>query len=611
MKKLWLWVTALCLLLTCLSVGCGGKPGEGGTLTLENGVLHWEATDADAFTGYEVDLGGGGVAVAATSYDLAAHCDYEGEFTVTVRGVTADGKRADIGSLTVNATRLAEPTVGIGGSAESGYYFEWSAVEGASGYSYDAHDGNGLRTAEPVDGGEGYRVPVTLPIRQLIRVYANGTSKDNTLLLTSNTLYQYETNERFDLALLGQYPAVFTSSGAAAEEFRVGSTLPSGYYPNMELTVYLMGKGGTAMTGNGMWGRRISYSENVWLCGNDVEGFPNSAIDLPKADQKFTIKAGLMVDRGGNVILPLYDFLDGEMMVVVDIKYQGRSVLNASGGERNPVPEVEKFDVSKADDYLYVFRSPGSWFNEHRAANALNIPVNLPDGKQTVTVSYYVCQANGDILEGNGMWGRRFSSEYVDNGTWVWLNAVELAANIPAVEIPNPTALQKFTFEAEIRDGILKMYGIDFNVGEMIIIQSVEGAETPSGNGIYVFTGKSIEEVFSVQTTLTGNRISNAELTVTFKLSDLGGGSLTGNGAWGRRLHDATGKDIWMCTTAPSDNFPNAAGTLPKAGETVTMTMKVAEINKKGIFKLSGLDFLAGEMIQITSVKYNGEEILA
>ena len=75
MKKLWLWVTALCLLLTCLSVGCGGKPGEGGTLTLENGVLHWEATDAHAFTGYEVDLGGGGVAVAATSYDLAANCD--------------------------------------------------------------------------------------------------------------------------------------------------------------------------------------------------------------------------------------------------------------------------------------------------------------------------------------------------------------------------------------------------------------------------------------------------------------------------------------------------------------------------------------------------------
>lgn len=609
MKKTLLWAVVICLLLSCLAVGCGGKPAGGGMLTLEAGVLRWEPTDADAFSAYEVDLGGGGQTVEATSYDLAANCDYVGEFTVTVRGVTADGERAEIGSMTVNATRLAEPTVGIEGSAENGYYFVWSAVDGAAGYSYDAHDGNGLRSAEPADGG-GYRVPVTSPIKQLIRVYANGTSKDNELLLTSNTLYQYETNERFDLALLAQYPAVFTSSGAGAEELRVGSTLASGYYPNMELTVYLMNSGGTALTGNGTWGRRISYSENVWLCANDVDGFPNSAIELPAADEKFTIHAGLMVDRGGNVILPLYDFLNGEMMVIADIKYQGRSVLNASGGTPNPVPEVEKFDVSAADDYLYVFRSPGTWFNDNRESCALRIPVSLPDGKQTVTVSFYACKADGDILEGNGLWGRRLTGEAIDVAA-VWLNAVELSANLPAVDIPQPTALQKFTLEAEIKNGILTLYGIDFNAGEMIIVRSVELQETPSGNGVHIFSGESIEEVFAVQTTLTGKRTSNAELTITFKLSDLAGNSLTGNGAWGRRLHDGTGADIWLCATAPSDKYPQAADTLPGAGETVTLKIKVSEINKKGVFKLSGLDFLAGEMMQITSVKYNGEEILS
>ena len=226
-------------------------------------------------------------------------------------------------------------------------------------------------------------------------------------------------------------------------------------------------------------------------------------------------------------------------------------------------------------------------------------------------MSYYVCSANGDMLDGNGMWGRRFSSENVDGGTWVWLNAIDVDASIPAANIPKPTERQQFAFEAEIKNGILTMYAIDFNQGEMVIIESVKGMPVPSGNGIHVFKGQDIEETVSVQTTLNdGVRRSGVTLTITLKVSDTLGRSLSGNGVWGRRLNDADGQNYWLCATAPSANFPEAAATLPQAGKTVTFTLKVGEINKKGIFKLSAIDFCEGEMLEIVSVKYNGEEIL-
>lgn len=608
MRKAMIWPVVVCLLAMLAAVGC--HKSDGGTVSLHNGVLSWQPHNGASYVSYEVDLGGGGETVAGTTYNLTERCRYEGEFTVTVRGIKEDGSRAEIGAMTLQASRLASPVVGLEGSAEKGISFVWAAVDGASGYTYDAHDGNGRRTATA--GADGlYRVPVTSPIKQLIRVYAEGGSTDNSLRLTAQTLYQYETAERFDLALLSQYPAVFTSAGAGAEEFRVGSTLTAGYYPNMELTLYAMSASGTALTGNGKWGRRISYSENVWLCEHDVEGFPNSAMKFPAADKPITLRAGLTVDRGGNVVLPLYDFLNGEMLVIADIKYEGKSVLNKAGGTANALPDIPKFDLSTADDYLYVYRSQGSWFNENREKCALNIPVDLPDGKQQVVVSFYTCRADGDMLEGNGMWGRRLSSENVDGGAWVWLNANAIDSSIPAASVPKPTEKRQFAFEAEIKNGILKLYAIDFGPGEVIVIDSVEGKPLPSGNGVHVFSGENLEEVIKVQTTLNdGTRRSDVTLTVTLKVSDTLGRSLSGNGIWGRRLNDAAGQNYWLCETAPSADFPAAKGTLPPAGKTVTFTMKVAEINKVGIFKLSAIDFRAGEVLEIVSVKYDGKEIL-
>ena len=55
-----------------LFTGCSKKSDED-ALKLEDGILTWSTVESAA--SYEVDLGGGGISVKGTSYNLIQNCD--------------------------------------------------------------------------------------------------------------------------------------------------------------------------------------------------------------------------------------------------------------------------------------------------------------------------------------------------------------------------------------------------------------------------------------------------------------------------------------------------------------------------------------------------------
>ena len=115
-----------------------------GNLKLEKGILLWD--DIPNAAGYEVDLGSGGIPVSDNQYDLAANCGYSGEVSVTVRAIQKNNSRTDIGNMNVAVNKLPQPIISIEGEGED-VCFVWSAVENATGYTYDAHDGKGTVSA--------------------------------------------------------------------------------------------------------------------------------------------------------------------------------------------------------------------------------------------------------------------------------------------------------------------------------------------------------------------------------------------------------------------------------------------------------------------------------
>lgn len=603
MKKTIAMLTAAMLLITVLLTGCGQVNAS---LMLENGVLSWDAVAGAAY--YEVSMGGQVETVSEPSYDLASNCEYASDFTVSVVSIDNGGKRQELGSLELIVAVLDKPVIGVT-TADGGPYFTWKAVEGAVGYWYDLHDGGGLRQASAEEDGN-YRVKVTDTDKQMLRVVAQGTSKENRLLLNSESMYQYESDEQFDTSLLAKHPVAVTSTGKGAEQFRVGTTLKKGLY-ELEVSLYVMNSSGRQLTGNGTWGRRIvSADDNIWFCANELEQWPGSGDTIPAPNVAETRKMNLTVDRGGNVNFTMYDWVTGEMLVVADIKHNGVSVLNASGGLANPLSEVKKFDVTTFDSYLKVFQAPGTFYTDDPEASQVRVPTSLPNGEHTVSVSYYVMTATGDLLEGNGLWGRRLTGSDPEAGDYAWLNEFDVSDNFRAVAIPQPTQKQTSSFNVVVKDGYFTLYAIDFNVGETVVISEAKKLETPSGNGVFIGSG-AISEKFRILTTLTGDtRLSGVKLEITYEVSDLVGKSLTGNGTWGRRIVSADGEH-WLCTTDPSDgNFPEAKGSLPQAGKAVTQTFTIGEISKKGGFSLEMLDFNAGEVVKITSIKYNGQEVL-
>ena len=606
MKRAISMLTVLVMLLGLVMTGCNRTTGSG-SLKLENGILTWDAAKDASY--YEVDLGGGGQVTQETSYNLAAQCEFSGEFTVTVRKVDSEGKRTDIGSMAVIASMLPKPIVGVAGSGED-VAFVWSPAEGASGYSYDAHDGNGLRLATPEEDGT-YRVAITNTDAQMIRVVANGNSVENNLLLSSETIYQYESGRIFDMALTATYPAVFTSAGKGGKEtLLVGTTLEKGIY-DLEVSMYLMDARGMQLSGNGTWGRRIfdNAANNFWFCENELEGWPGIEGNIPYPDEVYTATLNLTVDRSGNAVIPFFDFNLDEMVVVADIKYEGQSVLSADGGLPKPVPEIEKFDLSTLNNYLKVFRSPGGYYNDSPDSFNIEIPTDLSDGQHTVDITYYLCTETGDMIEGNGMWGRRLSVEDVDQQSFTWFNEYDIDENHLGVELPEPTEAVTSRFTVEVKNGHFTLVGLDFMAGEMIIFEKVEEADIPSGNGVYVSTGE-LQEKFEIQTTLASDtRYTNVTLSITYRVSDINGESLHGNGTWGRRIRDSVLTDHWLCEEGLAE-YPDSINSLPEAGELVTQDFFFSEINKKGVITLMMHDFLVGEMVEVTSIQYNGQEVL-
>ena len=602
-----------CVMMMSLA-GCGKEKVGGkqvGSLKLEAGVLTWDA-QKDALS-YEVDMGSGGENVSKTSYLLADRCNYIGDFTVTVRAVDAAGKKTDVGAMEISAQALSKPMVQIGGS-EGEPCFEWEAVEGASGYTYDAYDGKGIQTAEANEEGI-FSVPVSNLQEQRITVTAHGTSEDNQLFVSQKVTRIYSTSEMFDMKLLGSYPAVFTGDAdSEVYPLQVGSTLKKGLY-ELEVSMYLMDPNGYRLAGNGTWGRRIKdqAGTHFWFCENAVRGYEKESVGtIPAPDKPITMKMKLTVDRGGNVVLPFLDFDTGEKVVISDIKYNGKSVLNASHGRPNAVPEVKKFDTTTLDKYLVTYQAPGGFNNQKLEPYLIEIPAKLADGKHHVKVSYYICTGSGDIVDGNGGWARRLSSEiHVNHGPYVWLNEYEVAGRYPGVDIPLPTVKQTSTFTVEVKNGKFNLVAIDFGVGEMVIIDKVQTLTRDiSGNGIFVSEGEP-EEKFEVETTLKGKpRYGEITLSISYRVSDVFGDSLTGNGKWGRRIVTEKNEHYWLCKTAVSDAYKESENTLPKSDQVLVKDFFVYEVNKFGMITLDLFDFQPGEMIEILSIKYEGEEVL-
>lgn len=465
MKRKILCLCVLTVFAVLLMCGCGEVDGN---LTLENGILTWDAVENAA--GYEVDLGSGGVNVSQTSYDLAANCSFSGEVSVTVRAVRQDNSRTDIGTLGVSVNTLAQPIVGVEGEGDD-LCFVWSAVENATGYTYDAHDGGGKRQAAADEDGK-YRVKITDYNEQMIRVVATGGSKDSVLYASNECLYRYSTSRIFDLSLIAEHPAVYYASGVigSGEVLKVGTTLPKGTY-TMTVSMYASTVSGDRLKGNGTWGRRVvdigKPKVHVWMCQNAPnEYYPEAAESIPYPDEVITVDMLVQVDMNSNAHILFHDFDQREMVVIKDLVYEGKSVLNEQRGVANPEMVIDPFDVTKVGNFLAYYQGVGDWVrNDNWKPFTIRIPTKLSDGMHYVKVNYYVCGPEGQMLTGNGMWGRRVGTADAKAKDLCWIieNDVE---QYKATDIPFPTKRSSFVFDVEVKNGYFELRCMDFNKDE-------------------------------------------------------------------------------------------------------------------------------------------------
>lgn len=587
------------------AVGCG-KQDSVATLKVEDGIITWDAVK-DARS-YEVDIGNGGKTTYETSYDLTEILETAGEFTIEVRCVTVSGESEVVGKAEVKTELLEEPAVHTQ-TINKKAYFVWEKVEHADEYSYDAHDGKGYQVATADEDGL-YKVQVTDTTEQLITVVAEGTSKEDILYLPAKTMYTYKDGNMFDMALLSKYPVVYTAGGEIEESLKVGSTLKKGIY-DMKISLYVMDGNGNKVTGNGNWGRRLVSSDGVlhWFCDKELTNYKESANTIPNPNEPYTADVRFLVDRGGNIVVPFCDFLKGEKAVIASITYKGKNVISADGGKERPVEEVAKLDVDSVKNYVAKWVSPGGWYAENPHEDyEIKIPTKMEDGITSVQITYQTCQADGSMLEGSGMWGRRIAGADPASGPWEWLNEYDSGPDFKAVELPKPTEKRTVKMSVKVEKGYFKLTGMDFNAGEILFITDVVEAKTPTGNGIFVSAGE-VTQQFKVKTTLTGKpRHTNVVLDVTYKVYDSFGDSLKGNGIWGRRFN-GLGELNWICEDAV-DGYPEAKGTLKSKSKTTTKRMQFSEVNKYGVITLNMYDFSAGEILEITSIKYNGKEVL-
>jgi len=359
------------------SVGCSSEE----KLTLKDGVLSWEAVKKA--TCYEVKLNEVSLNCDEPQVNLAEVCEYEGDYTVTVSYVQKSGKKKKIGTTEFEAQYVKEPEIIITEN-DGKKSFTWNVEENVTNYVYDLHDGYGNRVAQP-DSGK-CMVEIDDNKQTMITVTAKGSSKDGIVYLDTEVRYQFDGSEIFSLTDLVNYLFYYTCTGQA-EEFVVGTTLEQGSH-EVELCYYIMDSKGMTVKGNGVWGRRFldRAGQHTWICANDLPGWPESGDTIPIATQLVKSKARLTFNKYGETTIPVYDFQEGEMMVVADVLKDGKSVIAHQLAVHDPKDDIV-FDVSKLEDYLAVFKSTGAWYDDKPEDSIFEIPVNLKDA----ILLYYAC----------------------------------------------------------------------------------------------------------------------------------------------------------------------------------------------------------------------------
>ena len=448
---------------------------------------------------------------------------------------------------------------------------------------------------------------ITDDFEQLIRVVANGGSNGNQLYLSNEDYFQYSTDEVFDMTKLAQYPCVYTASGASQDTFVFGTTLTQGAW-DLEITMYVMDSKGRTLQGNGQWGRRTSFHNTSlsWFCETaPSESWPKAANTIPSSQKAETRTIKVDIDRHGNAYINFMHFNKNEMVVITDVRYLGKSRLNASGGLPNDVPEVKKLDMS-------VLKTAKGYYKgtDDDTKNKVVFSTDLPDGTHIVDISYYLCKADGGPVYDNGKWGRRITdSNRVETGPYFWLNEWDIGTSFPAVELPLPTEKANMRIAVDVKDGKFSLSFIHFLKDEMFIVNSITPVVIPEKNGLFVSKGITGEE-FNITTSYTGvPRYNNITVDVTLRVYDLDGNSLTGVGRWGRRIVTDNSVNIWL-TSQQVEDYKESYNTLPNKDQLITFSIYVAEVTKDGVITLKMPGFQIGECVEVVNIYHKGKLIM-
>lgn len=597
----------------CMFCGCEKQAG----LTLESGTMTWEAVEGA--TQYQVQTDDSVDSCTQPAWDLSERLKYEGTHQISVTAVTKDGKEQPVGTMEVVAEKLSKPALAVVDNDDKTKSFVWTADEKVESYEYDLNDGTGKKKIE-ADEDNRCQVAFAGTERTMITVEAAGSSNANTVYMDSEVTYEFEGTKTFNFANLANYPFYFTSRGTGGlESFSFGTTLKKGAY-TLDVTMYVMDSNGNTVSGNGLWGRRITdRMKDTWFCNTDVDGWPGSGGTIPESTTAITKSLEVNVNKYGEAVISMGDFKANEMVVIADVRYNNQSVMAAAAvshkGEKKDV-----YDVSDMSGFLTVFRSPGDWMTEdNRSEYEMNVPVKFNDGVYRISLEYQLMDANGATLSGNGLWGRRITDTSMTDMVWCTEYDVESFKGMD--DMPSPKKTLKAEFDVTVKNGEFQLLCLDFNVGEIVAVKNVRklsGSDRQFDTKTLssyknVFTSVGAEntvngvEQFRVETTLCERR--QVEVEVVYYAMSEDGMMLTGNGTWGRRMMDEGSDEIWLCSSAPEEKHKDAKNTIPDPTKAVTRKMTVT-LNKKGRFFLDMYDFQKGETIVIKDIRYQGKSII-
>lgn len=135
-------------------------------------------------------------------------------------------------------------------------------------------------------------------------------------------------SERFNTDTLKNYNNVFIGTGKD-ERFRVETSIYERGHFELEVTYYVMDKDGYILTGNGTWGRRmVDERDEIWICAEAPnEDHPDAKNTIPEPTEAVTKKMMVTLNNKGRFFLDVCNFNEGEILVIKDIKYKGKSVI--------------------------------------------------------------------------------------------------------------------------------------------------------------------------------------------------------------------------------------------------------------------------------------------